>query len=229
MSKLGTDITEAERGNGSSKGGFGMQKVAWPARCIRWLYELSLSLYYVLLLLVSTSTFGNFEVRVRRLPPALLRFTNHHLYWSNPVASIEYLSWFLMAGIVFAILRILGQIRPLRTALCQLVGSAVFLVPLVGMIPQGERMPSWWMWLWVEGTVAAGAALLYANRTRSATAGFLAVTALFHFGLWSFVYFRNVGLAGYSETVAEWVLLPLFGTLAWASYVWLLPRPTRHK
>jgi hypothetical protein len=229
MSKLGTDITEAERGNGSSGGGFGMQKESWTARCVRWSYELLLSLYYVLLLLVNTSTFGNLEVRVRRLPPELLRLTSH-LYWSNPVESIEYLTWFLIAGIVFAILRIMGQIRPLRAVLCQLVGSVVFLVPLVRMMPPlGATMPSWWMWLWVEGTVASGAALLYANRTRPATAVFLAVISLLHFGLWSFVYFRNVRLVGVIETIAEWVLLPLFGTLAWASYVWLLPRPTRHK
>jgi len=206
-----------------------MRKESWPARCIRCLYELSLSLYYVLLLSVNTSTFGNFEMRVRRLPPALLRLTNH-LYWSNPVESIEYLTWFLMAGIVFVILRILGQIRPLRTVLCQLVGSAVFLVPLVRMMtPFGATMPGWWMWLWVEGTVASAAALLYANRTRPATAVFLAVTSLLHFGLWSFVYFRGVRLVGVVETIAELVLLPLFGTLAWASYVWLLPRPTRHE
>lgn len=206
-----------------------MQKVAGPARYIRWSYELSLSLYYVLLLSLNTSTFGNFEMRVRRLPPALLRLTNH-LYWSNPVESIEYLTWFLMAGTVFVILRILGQIRPLRTILCQLVGSVVFLVPLVRMMPPlGATMPGWWMWLWVVGTVASGSALLYANRTRPATAVFLAVTSLLHFGLWGFVYFRNVGLVGYFETLAEWVLLPLFGTLAWASYIWLLPRPARHK
>ncbi len=207
-----------------------MRKESWPVRCIRWLYELLLSLYYVLLLLVNTSTFGNFEMRVRRLPVGLLRWAARHLYWSNPVASIEYLSWFLMAGIVFVILRTLGQIRPLRTVLCQLVGSTVFFVPLVRMLPPlWATMPSWWMWLWVEATVAGGAALLYAIRTRAATAGFLAAAALFHFGLWSFVYFRGIRLAGVFETILETVLLPLFGALAWAFYVWLLPRPVRHE
>lgn len=207
-----------------------MRNESWPARCIRWLYELLLSLYYVLLLLVNTSTFGNFEMRVQRLPVGLLRWADHHLYWSNPVEGIQFLTWFLMAGIVFAVLRTLGQIRPLRAVLCQLVGSTVFFVPLVRMLPPlGGTMPSWWMWLWVEATVAAGAAILYANRTRGATAGFLAATALFHFGLWSFVYFRNVRLVGVIEGVAAWVLLPLFGSLAWAFHVWLLPRPVRHE
>ena len=163
-------------------------------------------------------------MRVRRLPAPLLRLTSH-LYWSNPVASLQYLSWFLMAGIVFVVLRILDQIRPLNPFLCQLVGSAVFLVPLVGMMPVWATRPNWWSWLWVEGAVAAGVALLYANRTRPATAVFLVIAALFHFGLWGFVYFRDIGLVGVLESIAAFVLLPLLGSLAWGFYVWLVARP----
>ena len=221
-------MTDAEHGRGSRGRGPGGQKEAWPARCTRWLYELLLSLYFVLELLLYTPTYFNFEMRVRRLPAAVLRLTSG-LYWSNPGFSLQYLTWFLMAGILFIILRILAQIPPLRTALCQLVGSAVFFVPIVGLLPVWATMPSWWMWLWLEEAVAVGCALLYASRTRPRTAALLAVAALTHFGLWGFVYFRSVGLVGYFETVDESVLLPLFGSLAWALYVWLVRRPVRHQ
>jgi len=205
-----------------------MQKEAWLARYIRWLYELLLCTYYVLMLFLYTGTYYYFEARVERLPAPVLRLTRG-LYWSNPSFSPQYLSWFLMAGIVFIMLRILGQIRPLSVRLCHLVGSAVFLVPLVGLMPVWTTRPSWWGWLWVEGFVAVGAALLYANRTRPLTAAFLAIAALFHFGLWGFVYFRDVRLVGVLDSAAEAVLLPFLATLAWGSYVWLAARsnPTR--
>lgn len=200
-----------------------MPEQAGPAWCIRWSYEFLLSVYYVLMLFLYTGTFSNFVVHVGRLQ--LLRGTRFGLS-SDPSFSLQYLSWFLMAGIVFIVLRILGQIRPLRTILCQLVGSAVFLVPLVGMMPVWATKPTWWSWLWVAGAIATVAALLYANRSRPATAAFLAATALLHFGLWGFVYFRNVGLVGVIDTVVEMVFLPLVGSLVWGLYVWLVAQPS---
>jgi hypothetical protein len=195
-----------------------MHKEASPARYVRWLYELLLSIYYVLMF-VWTSIFFNFVGRVAR-------FLNHGVNPSDPSFGVQYLSWFLLAGIVFIVLRVLGQIQPLKAFLCQLIGSAVFLVPLEGTMPVWAVRPSWWNWLWVEGAVAGGAALLYANRRRPANAALLAAAALVHFGLWGFVYFRDVRLVGVLETVAEAVLLPLLGSLAWGFYVWLLARPS---
>ena len=138
-----------------------------------------------------TESFYGFTVDMeRRLPVPLLRLTRG-VFSSDPSFNLQYLSWFLLAGIIFIVLRILGQIRPLKTFLCQLVGSTVFLVPLFGTMPTWTTRPSWWTWLWVEGAVAAGAALLYADRTRSATGAFLAAAALLHFGLWGLVYFPD--------------------------------------
>jgi hypothetical protein len=200
-----------------------MQKQAWAARYVRWLYELLLSVYFVLMFMW-TASFNQFTLDVgRRLPVPLSRLTGATLS-SDASFNLQYLSWFLLAGFTFIALRILGQIRPLKTLLCQLVGSAVFLVPLFGMMPVWTTMPSWWWWLWVEGAVAAGAALVYANRTRPATGAFLAAAALLHFGLWGLVYFPDGHLWGYWKSVAEVVLLPLLGSLAWGFYVCHLAR-----
>jgi hypothetical protein len=114
----------------------------------------------------------------------------------------------------------------MKMLLCQLVGSAVFLAPLFG----GDRsiwttISSLGGWLWVECAVAAGAALLYANRRSPARVALLAAAVPLHFGLWAFVYFRNIHWWEYWNWAAEVVLLPLLGTLAWGFYVWLLARP----
>jgi hypothetical protein len=194
-----------------------MHKQAWLARSVRWVYELLLSVYYVLMFMW-TGSFLNFAGRVGRL-------LNHGVASSDYSFKLQYLSWFLLAGIIFTVLRILSQVRPLKTFLCQLVGAIVFLVPLVGMMPVWAAEPGWSRWLWVEGAVAAGAVLLYANWRRPAPAILMVSTALLHFGLWAFVYFGNVRLAGVLESVAEFVLLPLLGSLAWGLYFWLLPRP----
>src|SRR5690349_9049883 len=94
------------------------------ARYLRWLYELLLSIYFVLMF-VGTDSFGNFVGRVSRL-------LNHGVNTSDYSFGAQYLSWFLLAAFIFVVLRILGQIRALKAALCQLVGSAVFVVPIVG-------------------------------------------------------------------------------------------------
>lgn len=148
----------------------------------------------------------------------MARLLNHGV---NPIDysfGVQYLSWFLLAAFIFVVLRILGQIRALKAVLCQLVGSAVFVVPIVGRMPIWAAVPNWLRW--VEGAVAAGAALLYANRTRPATGALLAAAALFHFVPLTFVFFRDVGFGGL-ESVAESPLVPLVGSLAWAIYVWL--------
>jgi hypothetical protein len=214
------------RRNGLREGRFGMQKQAWAARYVRWLYELLLSVYFVLMFMW-TASFYYFVLRVGRLPMPLLRLTRG-VFSSDPSFNLQYLAWFLLSGITFIVLRSLGQVRPLKTFLCQLVGSAVFLVPLFGMMPVWATRPSWWNWLWVEGAVAAGAALLYANRGRPATGAFLAAAALLHFGLWGLVYFPDGHWWGYRDWPAEAVLLPLLGSLAWGFYVWLLAPPIRH-
>jgi len=200
-----------------------MQTQTRLARYVRWLYELLLSVYYALMFVTTESGFY-FVFRVRRLPVPLLRLSLR-VFPSEPFG-FQHLSWFLMAGIIFVVLRILGQIRPMKMLLCQLVGSAVFLAPLFG----GGRsiwttISSLGGWLWVECAVAAGAALLYANRRSPASVALLAAAVPLHFGLWAFVYFRNIHWWEYWNWAAEVVLLPLLGTLAWGFYVWLLARP----
>jgi hypothetical protein len=198
-----------------------MQKQARRARYVRWLYELLLSAYYAL---VFMTTEDGYYLNLRvRLPVPLLKLTRG-VFSSDPSFNLQYLWWFLLAGIIFVVLRILGQIRPLTTFLCQLVGSAVFLAPIFGGMSSWWTRPGWW-WLLVEGVVAAAAAVLYANRRSPARAAFLATAVLFHFGLWSFVYFRNIHWSEYWNWAAEAVLLPLLGSLAWSFYVWLLARP----
>jgi hypothetical protein len=160
---------------------------------------------------VGTDSFGNFVGRVSRL-------LNHGVNTSDYSFGAQYLSWFLLAAFIFVVLRILGQIRALKAALCQLVGSAVFVVPIVGRMPIWAAIPDWLRW--VGGAVAAGAALLYANRTRPTTGALLAAAALFHFAPLAFVFFRDVGLGGL-ESVAESPILPLVGSMVWAIYVWL--------
>jgi hypothetical protein len=171
-----------------------------------------------------TDVYQSFVARVSRFPRPILRLTLR-VFSPDYSFNLQYLSWFLIAGTVFIVLRILGQIRPLKMVLCQLVGSAVFLAPLVGTMPVWATRVSWWGWLWVVGAVATGVALLYGNRRRPVTAAFLTAAALIHFGLWGFVYFRDVHWWDYWRWGAEAVLLPLLGSLAWGFYLWLLPRP----
>jgi len=147
------------------------------------------------------------------------------LFSSDPSFNLQYLSWFLLAGTIFVVLRILGQFRLLKTFLCQLVGSAVFLAPIFGGQSAWGTRPGFW-WLWVEGSVAAVAALFYANRRSRASVAFLAGAVLFHFGLWAFLYFRDIHWWEYWNWAAEALLLPLLGSLVWGFYVWLPARPS---
>jgi hypothetical protein len=197
---------------------FTMRKQPLYARYLRWSYELLLSLYYVLMCVVGTFSFSQFTTDVSRL-------LHHGIVMTDVSFRDQYISWFLLAGVVFIVLRILGQFRELKTFLCQLVGAAVFLVPHIGIRPGWAIIPSWWSWLWVVDAIAVGAALLYTNRRRPATTAFFAVAALFHFALWASVYFPGLRLTGFSESFTEFVLLPLFGSLAWGFYVWLHARP----
>src|SRR4051812_35572474 len=107
-----------------------MQKQAGRERYVRWLYELLLSVYYALVFMTTENGYY-LVLRVRRLPVPLLRLTLG-VFSSDYSFNLQYLSWFLLAGIIFVVLRILGQIRLLKTFLCQLVGSAVFLAPIFG-------------------------------------------------------------------------------------------------
>jgi hypothetical protein len=182
-----------------------------------------LSVYYAL---VFTTTENGLHLiwRVKRLPAPLLRWMLGILPSQlNPVVAIQYVSCLLLAGIMFVVLRTLGQIRPLNMFLCQLVGGAVFLAPIFGGMGNWGSTPGFW-WLWVEAVVAVAAALLYANWRRAATVGFLGAAVLFHSAIWFYLYFPYSNHHWWEQWswVADALLLPLLGTLAWALYVWLL-------
>jgi hypothetical protein len=190
---------------------------------MRWLYELLLAVYYGLVFMTSQD-FPYLVLRVGRLPVPLLRLTRG-LFSSDPSFNLQYLSWFLLSGTIFVVLRVLGQFRPLKPFLCQLVGSAVFLAPVFGgQFSLGTRPALWW--LWVEGVVTAAAAIFYANRRSPASVAFLAAAMVFHFGFWAFLYFSNVHWWQYWNWAAEALLLPLLGSLVWGFYVWRLARPS---
>jgi hypothetical protein len=218
------------RRNASPEGWFRMQKGIRLARCVRWLYELSLSVYCAYLLIL-THTGANIWV-VRRLPAPLTRLTRG-LFSSAWSFNLQWTAMYLVAAIIFVILRILGQIRPLRTFLCQLAGCAIFLAPLFS--GPGADRPGWGPWLWVECAASAVAALLYANRRLPAGVASGAAVVLFHCALWGYVELSDlVRLLPPSPPVRWWeyhiliegmVLLPLFTSVAWGFYVWLLARP----
>jgi hypothetical protein len=198
-----------------------MQKEIRLARYVRWLYELSLSVYYAEFVIMSYST-AYFWVE-RRLPDRLWRLT-YGIFSSDSSFNLQWTAMFLVAAVIFVILRILGQIRPLRTFLCQLAGCAIFLALLFS--DRGTSRPGWWTWLWVECVASAVAALLYANRRLPASVAFGTAVVLFHFAFWGYV-----GLSGFDRwwehhiAIEVSLLLPLFTSVAWGFYVWLLARP----
>jgi hypothetical protein len=208
-----------------------MQNATRPARYVRWLYELLLSVYCALLPMMTDYALYIVD-RVRRLPVPLLRLTRG-MFSSDPSFNLQYLSWFLLAGIIFVVLRILGQIRPLKRLLCLVAGAAAVAGPLVyyfAIMPHWMCTPSWWQWM--EGAAAAGGVLLYANRRWPGSAWLGAFGLLFHFGLWGFLSFHYVDWWGrwdgwwdYRNMIEELVLLPLCTSLAWGFYVWLSARP----
>jgi hypothetical protein len=206
-----------------------MQKGIRVARYVRWLYELSLSVYCAFLFMMSTSVQIQAE---QRLPVSLFRLTRG-LFSPTWEFNKLWTAMYLVAAIIFVIQRILGQIRPLGPFLCQLAGCAIFLAPLFS--GPGADRPGWGPWLWVECAASAVAALLYANRRLPAGVAFGTAVVLFHCPLWGYVVLSDlVRLLPSSPPVRWWeyhtliegmVLLPLFTSLAWGFYVWLLARP----
>jgi hypothetical protein len=203
-----------------------MQNATRPARYVRWLYELLLSVYCALLFMMSHYAV-TFVGCVGRLPLPLLRLTRG-IFRSDPSFNLQYFSWFLLAGIIFVVQRILGQIRPLKTLLCMVAGAAAVagpvFYPYFGILSGWMSTLSWWQWM--EGAAAVGGVLLYANRRWPGSAALGAFALLCHFGLWGFLSFRHArwwdhwdDWWGHWDVIAELVLLPLCTSLAWGFYV----------
>jgi len=194
-----------------------VQNVTRLAPYVRWSYELSLSVYCAFIWIVTHTSASIWALRMLKSGP---------IYDGDP--RIQRTAMYLAAAIIFVILRILGQIRPLRTLLCQLAGCAIFLAPLFS--GGGADRPGWGLWLWVECVASAAAALLYANRRLPFGVVFGSAVVVFHFALWGYV---DVSFFDrwweYHYAIENLVLLPLFTGVAWGFYVWLLARldPTR--
>jgi hypothetical protein len=191
-----------------------MQKGRRLARYVRWLYELSLSVYCAFIWLGTHTSASLWALRMLKSGP---------YYDGDP--EIECTAMYLAAAIIFVILRILGQIRPLMKLLCQLAGCAIFLAPLFSG-GGGANIPGFGPWLWMECVAMAVAALLYANRRLPAGVALGSALVLFHFALWGYVELRDfAGWWEYHGAIEDLVLLPLFTSVAWGLYVWLLARP----
>jgi hypothetical protein len=190
------------------------------ARYVRWLYELSLSVYYAEFVIMSyTSAYFWVE---RRLPDPLWRLT-YGVFSSDSSFNLQWTAMCIVAGTIFVFLRVLGQIRPLKTFLWQLAGCAVFLAPLFSRAGAGRL--GWGPWLWVECAASAVAALLYANRRLPVRVAFGAAVALFHFVLWAYVELNQIVKWWEYHIIIEYsLLLPLFTSVVWGFYVWLLAR-----
>jgi hypothetical protein len=183
------------------------------ARYVRWFYELSLSVYCAFIWIGTHTSASIWALRMLKRGP---------IYDGDP--RIERTAMYLAAAVIFAILRILGQVRPLRTFLCQLAGCAIFLAPLFSG-GGGASIPGFGPWLWVECAGSAVAALLYANRRLPAGVALGSAVVLFHFALWGYVELRDfVGWWEYHDLIEDMVLIPLFASVAWGFYVWLLAR-----
>ena len=128
--------------------------------------------------------------------------------------------WWVLAVIIFACLRALGQPRFVATFLCYAAG----IVALAGPLCSYSFAPSGW-WLgaarplqWLEVAVIVGCVLLYLHRAWPANAKSGILVLLLHFAFWRLVIF-GPAWRDYAWQALGFLLLPFCTSLVWGYYV----------
>jgi len=199
------------------------------AKYLRWLYELSFSIYCALLIVVEEGVKENPVVFFRLAYPILFvyGFLADVLHWAHfspsvyrHMVALWWSMWCVLAAIIFVCLHLVRRVAPTRTALRYVGGFvAVSGFPLIWLrfgTMTGCSLATT-RWLLLEILAILSFAFFDLHRNRPIYPGFGVLVLGLHFGIW---YFATRG----DRTLGDPLVYLLLGTCTSLLWRWDIAR-----